>query len=145
MDHVARKKFGTDIPKLNPLQVALETYPAMCSTNAQLLLREAYETTYGIVNHELPAVKKRPLALVAFQWPEDSTAGCRLYERMDQYHECNILKWFGMPWDRWLDQPHDVCEEQLRKGKKWDGEALLKEVELGRQLEQFKLTMGIKP
>lgn len=127
------------------MQRALDRYPAMCSTNAQLLLREAYETTYGIVNHELPAVKKRPLALVAFQWPEDSTSGCRLYERMDQYHDCSILKWFGLPWDRWIEQPRDVCEEQLKKGKKWDAEAVTKEAELQRQLEQLKLTMGMKP
>lgn len=138
------KKFGENLPKNNPLQVALETYPAMCSTNSQIILREAYETTYGIFNHDAPQATKRPLALVAFQWAEDASAGCRLYERMEQYHECSILKWFGMPWDRWIDQPHDVCEEQLRKGKKWDEADATKQAELGRQLEALKASMGIK-
>lgn len=115
----------------------------MCSTNSQIILREAYETTYEIFNHDSPGVsKKRPLALIAKQWAEDSNKGCSLYERMDQYHECGMMKWFGMSWDRWIEQPHDVCEEQLRRGKLWGEAEVKKGQDLQNQLDLIRQGMG---
>lgn len=110
----------------------------MCSTDSQLMMLDAYESTYGILRHET-VPKERPLALVAMNWSEDTVNGSSLFERMQQYHDCGILKFFGIPWDRWIEQPRYINEEQLRRGK------LLGEAENGqvavlqRQLNEMKL------
>lgn len=109
----------------------------MTSTDSQLMMREAYETVYGIMNHETPSAKKRPLLLVAYQHAEDPYIGCKLYERMELYNERKILKWFGIPWDRWIDQAHEVCEEQLRRAKRWQDEEDKKEAIIQAKLAQM--------
>lgn len=85
------------------------------------MLLDAYETTYGIENHEQPQ-KARPLLLVAQHWAEDTGKGSHLFERQQQYYDCGILKFFGIPFDRWLDQPREIVEEQMRRGKIWGEE-----------------------
>jgi hypothetical protein len=123
------------------LSEALEKYPPQCSTNAQLLLLDAYETTYDIYNHDLHS-KGRPLVLVAKQWAEDVSEGSVLFERMEEYHAVGILKFFGIPWDRWIEQPKEINDEQIRKAKKW-GEAENKTAEqLQQQLAALKFGQG---
>lgn len=118
----------------------------MCSADSQLMMREAYETTYGIYNHDAEVAKRRPLLLVAYQHAEDPFVGSKMYERMELYNERKILKWFGVPWDRWILQPHDMCEEQLRRAKRWEDDEAKKEAEIKRQLDAIKHGMaGGKP
>lgn len=131
--------------RTSPLAVALETFPKMTSTDSQLIMREAYETTYGIMNHDTGAAKKRPLLLVAYQHAEDPYIGCKLYERMELYNERKILKWFGIPWDRWIDQPHDICEEQLRRAKRWQDEEDKRETEVQRKLAALAAAGQLPP
>lgn len=98
---------------------------------------DAYESTYGILRHDT-VPKSRPLAIVGMNWAEDTVKGSALFERMQQYHDCGILKFYGIPWDRWIEQPRYINEEQLRQGKIW-GEAENGQVAtLQRQLKEMQ-------
>lgn len=110
--------FGEHVGGHNYINELIEKAPPVVSTDAQLMLLDAYETTFGIENHEQPQ-KSRPLLLVAKQWAEDTGKGSHLFERQQQFYDCGILKFFGIPFDRWLEQPTEIVEEQMRRGKKW--------------------------
>lgn len=110
--------FGEGMVRHNYINELIEKAPPVVSTDAQLMLLDAYETTFGIENHEHPQ-KARPLLLVAQQWSEDTGKGSHLFERQQQYYDCGILKFFGIPYDRWLEQPTEIVEEQMRRGKIW--------------------------
>jgi len=90
----------------------LQTMPVLCSTDAQLVLRERYETTYGIYNHDDIAVP-RPFAPIAMQWSEDSCDGSLKYERIEQFSDFNIYKYFGLNWVQFCDLPVDEARKIL--------------------------------
>lgn len=78
------------------------------SYTAELLLRERYETHYGIFNHDDPAAPKlRPLALVALHPKEDSfrySMRHRLYWRfrdydMGKHYNLSFKEFLELPWE----------------------------------------------
>lgn len=72
------------------------------------MLRERYETLYGIYNHDAPDVN-RPLASVAIHKAEDASLGSLLYERIEQFEERKIYQRFGISLVEFLELPSDVC------------------------------------
>lgn len=121
--HVATPDFGDSIELLKSLRDTLRVSPVLVATDARLLAQERYETTYGIFDHDAQG-DTRPLALVEMQEPEDSLTGSLLYERMEQYLDCDVLKYFGLSLDAFLALPTDMClkiMEMSAKQKKATG------------------------
>ena len=101
--------------------------PAICSTDASLLMLDRYETAYGIYNHSNP-IDNRPLALVGMHWSEDSASGSLMYERISQHMNNNIYKYFGLSLTEFLDLPTDIVSYILEvSGKRLKEEGSLAE------------------
>lgn len=81
------------------------------SYTAELLLRERYETHYGIFNHDNPAAAKmRPLALAALHPKEDSfhySMRHRLYWRFRDYE---MAKHWGLSFKEFLELPWETTQ-----------------------------------
>jgi hypothetical protein len=105
--------FGEKVPVSNPIREALLRAPALRASDVMLMLRERYETTYGIFNHDMPLAEPRPLAVVAMHPKEDVLVGSLLYERLDQFIDKDVFKYTGLAWDRFLELPHYQCERIL--------------------------------
>ena len=95
-----------------PLRATVKLAPKLKAVAAQILLLDRYETIYGIYNHdhEDPA---RPWALVAMHEAEDVVSGSQLHERMEQFVEKEVHKWFGISWLEFIEQPTDACIKML--------------------------------
>lgn len=91
----------------NPIRDALKRAPQLHSSSVTLLLREAYETTYGIYNHDRTD-PNRPLAILAAHPAENASLGSTLYERIEQFAELNVHKFFGLSFAELLELPNDV-------------------------------------
>jgi hypothetical protein len=92
--------------------------PIRNSSDLQLALRDVYETTYGIHNHT-HETEEHALSLVAMRDAEDSASGGLLYERIRQYGEREIKKYFHLSITEFLDLPTDLVtfclEDALRQ------------------------------
>lgn len=86
--------------------------PKLCSTDAQLLLRDRYESLHGIYNHATN--NPHPFALVLKNWNEDNVTGGPLHERINQYVDHQILRHFGLSLDEFLNRPTYMCELLLK-------------------------------
>lgn len=76
-----------------------------------------YETTFGIHNHDKDSATGedalRPLALVEMHWAENTDLDGRLYERMQQYMDRDVFKYFGESWSSFLNLPTHECMRML--------------------------------
>lgn len=106
------------------IQNLIDNSPKVRFTDAQLLLQDIYETSYGIFDHSQAAVdNSRPLALVAMHWEEDASTGSQLYERIELFKERQIYQIFGLSLTEFLDLPRDICTKILEScGKKQNEE-----------------------
>jgi hypothetical protein len=86
----------------------LRYVPKVCSTDAQLLMRHHYETKFGIFDHDHGAGKDHPLALVMMHEAERTNGP--LFERIERFEERQIFQKFGLPLDRFLSLPREVCD-----------------------------------
>lgn len=75
----------------------------------EILLREQYEQDYKIFDHDLHGAN-RPLALVAACPKEDVGETSALYRFMWRYDHHGMFSKFGIPFDQFVDLPHDVVE-----------------------------------
>lgn len=94
------------------LQRYIDTSPRLCSTDVQLLMRDLYETTYKIFDHAHPHAD-HPLSLVLMHWNEDSITQGPLHERMNQYIDADIHKYFHFNFQEWIEQSSWMCNLQL--------------------------------
>lgn len=108
--HVCSSTFGENISEENALREVITTSPKVCSTDAQLLLMEAYETTYGIFDHDNFS---RPLSLVAMHSGEENAKSSKLYERFRQFRTKNVFKHFGINLLEFLSMPTEYCNYVL--------------------------------
>ena len=84
----------------------------LISTSAQIILRQKYETAFGIYDHEGPD-GEHPLALVMHNWSEDNVSYGRLRERMEAFAEHSTGKWFNTSFKEFIDMPTYVCDMML--------------------------------
>ncbi len=89
------------------------------SIEAQMVMQDAYETTYGIHDHErqsdhLALVRKRPA--------EDIEAFDHTSDRLTMFHNAGVLKYTGITFDNFMDMPRHrgdtlmlACQEIGRK------------------------------
>jgi hypothetical protein len=81
-------------------------------TDAAIVLRERYETKFGIYNHDNPD-PNRPLAVIAQHWAEDASEGSALYERIEQFEEREIYQRFGLSLTAFMTLPSDICKKVM--------------------------------
>ena len=110
--HVCDPRFGEDVGIDAELERLMGIAPKLCSTDAQLLMRDRYETMHGIYNHEVG--NPHPFALVLKHWNEDNVLGGPLHERINQYVDHQILRHFGLSLDEFLDKPTYMCDLLLQ-------------------------------
>lgn len=91
--------------------------PRLCSTDAQLLLLERYETKYGICNHNVNS-NNRPLLLQAIHPTEDITTNGLLEERIEQFAELRIGKYFNISFTEFINQPREVVVKMINVATK---------------------------
>jgi hypothetical protein len=110
--------FGAHVPEENILRKVIEEGPVIKnSSDLQLMLRDMYETTYGIYNHNQDT-DDDVLSLVAVRETEDSSSGGLLYERIRHYDEREILKFFGLDLVEFLELPTDLVTYLLELASK---------------------------
>lgn len=115
--HVCHPTFGEEVGFDEVLETLIEKVDrCIVSTDAQLLLRDRYETTHGIFNHDTPGIGggDHPLALVLHHWNEDTITNGVLRERVEQYLDNQIQKHFGLSIDEFLDNPTYVCDLYIK-------------------------------
>lgn len=100
------------IPSGAPLHGVLNASPVLKSTDVALLLLDRYETAYGIHNHDNDD-PSRPLAVIAMHRCEDPSEGCLLYERIEQFAELKVGKYFNISFPDFMDLPSDICKKIL--------------------------------
>lgn len=95
--------------------------PRLVSTDAQMVLRDRYETSFQIYNHSDKA-GEHPFALIMMNWNEDVITNGTLHERMNQYIDRDIQKYFGLSFHEFIDQPTyvitmqlEIAEDRIRK------------------------------
>lgn len=106
--HVARPDFGSQIEEDNPLKRVMEhAAPIINSSDLQIALRDVYETTFGIHDHT-HETEADALSLVAMREAEDIGSGGLQYERIRQYHEREVKKYWGLNLVEFLELPTDI-------------------------------------
>lgn len=100
--------FGEDVDYNNPIRDLLRKAPSLVSSDTALLLRDRYETTYGIYNHDAPD-PTRQLALVGMHPKEDATRHSALHERVREFGKREVFKHYGINLRDFLELPTDVC------------------------------------
>jgi hypothetical protein len=80
------------------------------STDLQILLRERYERSHGIYDHQNA---NDHFALVRHHWCEDTIIASRLRERMEAFVEKRVGHYFNISFTEFLEQPPYVCDLQL--------------------------------
>ena len=89
----------------------------MSSIDADLALRELYETTYHLYDHNLPT-EHRPLALVGRNAAEDPATFSPLHRRIDEYVELQVFEHTGMPFDQFIQLPAEYVRRLLAAAKR---------------------------
>lgn len=108
--HLSFQRFGlTTLESENQLDVLLRELDAVRPTTAEFLTRLAYQTDYGIYNHDLLR-NKRPLAMVRMHEKEDVVEGGYLFSRIRRYHINRIYKHFGLNLIEFMELPQYVIE-----------------------------------
>lgn len=110
-------EFGEGVSIIEPLRTLLKTSPVLCATDARLVLLEQYETFYGIYNHTT-GDPNRSMANIAMHYAENVSDGSLLDERIAQFAEKKITKYFGLSFKEFLEYPPDVCFKMLEVAEK---------------------------
>lgn len=99
---------------------------------AQIVLREAYETVYRLYDHDGVGYDN-PLALVLMHEKEDTSTYSRLYGELRRYAiEEDILGIWGLSFTELLNLPKDIVDEiyrltrEMREEKNADGQSDLR-------------------
>lgn len=76
------------------------------------MIRDAYETQYGIFDHGGPDAG--PLSLVEYRPKEDVSEYGTLYRTFYQYHLYEVQKEWGLSIAEFLELPREYCSLILR-------------------------------
>lgn len=93
----------------------IESSPKLKSTDAQIVIRDRYETHFNIYNHAAGA--NDPFGLIRKNWNEDTVSNGPLSERMQQYIDLRIHDYFKVSFDEFIDRPTWQCELMLAKAE----------------------------
>lgn len=115
--HVLYRNFGlTDLEETNAVEELILSTTGIVSTDAQILLREAYETAYQIHDHDREP--EHPFGLVLNRKKEDYLSFSPLYKLLTNYRLKDVNKSFGLNLKEFLSLPREytelifeICEE----------------------------------
>lgn len=103
--------------KPSPVQEVFErTDLALDSISSKMVTMEAYETLYGICNHDqipLDSLSKkstRPLALVALHKKENISEYSKLYRTIQRYTNQRIFELFHISLIEFLNLPREITQ-----------------------------------
>ncbi len=105
---MADPRFGMGVDIEQDILGLLKTLPRMDQTDAGILLRDLYETRFGIFNH-IGTSKKRPLASVALHDAEEINENSLLYEAMHSFAKREIKDIFNISFLDFISLPMDWC------------------------------------
>ena len=83
------------------------------SISGRLILLDAYETTYGIYNHEDDILNRdHPLALVAMHAKEDASTHSALYNTIRRFKRYRVgaPENFNISLTEFLQLPREICD-----------------------------------
>lgn len=107
------------------------------------MLLENYDIHYGIFNHGV--YENRPFSLIEMHEQERFDTVNPLYELMQKYAEKNVLKYFGMSFDRFVQMPRDEVMKMFEICEKLNNEEAARTNPLLRELEEMnKMGKDIK-
>lgn len=102
------------------LKEILNNIAKLKGADAQLVLRQFYETKFGVFDH-IQNADQRPMSTVALYDTEENGQTSVLYSRIEQYIKSSILKHTGLNLTEFLSLPREivqwifkVSENQLR-------------------------------
>jgi hypothetical protein len=119
---VSDLEFGNIDLNKSVLYNALTRLPKTSFVEGQDLLNQAYETSFGIHDHneqngyeelETDPNKKRPLSSVAMHFSCDTSTTSRLYEMMRIFKDKKVYQNFGLSLTEFLEYPPDLCDHML--------------------------------
>lgn len=87
--------------------------PKQLSSDTQLVMRERYETTFGIHDHDDP--NTHPLALMTLHAAENSSKGGMFEQRIEDYMAYDVLKYTGISLKDLLSWPREKVEITFEK------------------------------
>lgn len=88
----------------------LATAKKVDSISAQILLREAYEISYGIHNHNLGPPNSNPFDLVLRRNEESYEPYSPLYRIIKEFRIKDVSKRFGVSLPEFLEMPREMCK-----------------------------------
>jgi hypothetical protein len=98
----------------NVVYELLRRTPKLVSTDVQLLLREHYETMFGLHDHKVDKPDE-PFALVAMHAGEDNLTHSLLYERVRLFKLLEVHKHYGLSLKEFFEMPPYLTEEILNQ------------------------------
>jgi hypothetical protein len=121
---VGHPVFGLQVDKQGNLLIdpdsfilgALKDLPTLDSANSQIVMRDLYETTYGIYDHTRK--DKSPFSSVLFHDVEDSYIGTLLEKDIESYKTHRIGEIFRLSLLEFLNLPSPVAEMLIRSASK---------------------------
>lgn len=115
-------RFGIGPDHLNLLQDLIDTQPKQKSIEAQMLLLEAYQTSYGIYDHFNSDARNNPLKIVAMHPKENVIDLGPKINLMRRYMLYNVRQYSGKSFEDFVALPRhevkqwlDLCEEATKK------------------------------
>ena len=106
-------EFGKDAKPEEALDKLVKSPKRLCSTEAQMVLRDHYENDYGIYAHA-KQLADHPFALVLQHWCEDTITNGPLYDRTKKFIDLEVTKYTGLSLNAFLELPTYHCEMILR-------------------------------
>lgn len=107
---------------LTLLQDLIDTQPKQSSIEAQMLLLEVYQTSYGIYDHFNSDARNNPLKIVAMHPKENVIDLGPRINSMRRFMLYNVQRYTGKNYEEFISQPRhvvrwwlDLCEEASKK------------------------------
>lgn len=101
-------EFGEKMEPIGMIRQLLATFNTLDSIDTAHLMRDRYETYFGIHNHDID--DGNPLALVSYRDAEDNSKSSRLYGRITEFAKKKIGKHWNMSLTEFMSLPRDVVE-----------------------------------
>lgn len=118
------------------METLLETVGNLDSISAQLVLRDAYDTDYGLYDHAND--RSRPLALVGKHEKEDYNEYGGLYRAIYQFNVNEVHKNWGLNLVEFLNLPREIHRLILRICSEDAARSLIPTEKQIRELERNK-------
>lgn len=111
--HIADPRFGIYLPGNltfhDYLSQILTDISKLKGIDAQIVLRQFYETKFGIFDHILNG-NQRPLSTVALYDAEENGPSSLLYSRIESYMRSEVYKHTGLNLVEFLNLPREIVQ-----------------------------------